>query len=144
MRAIRLKRSSDDVTLTRASDGFTVEYAASTRHRTRAIFQQPGTLATGTGTFRFYVWEGFTIQRVHASVATDFAGSSIIVDVNVNGTTIFTTQANRPTITVNSHVATGTPTVTSVVAGDYFTVDIDQVGSIVPGNDLVVQIELIQ
>jgi len=79
---------------------------------------------------------------VRASVGSAPAGSSIIVDVNKNGVTIFTTQANRPTI-----VAAGTTdladaiNITSVAAGDKITVDIDQVGSTTPGSDLSVEIE---
>lgn len=62
-----------------------------------------------------------------------------------NGTTIFSTRSNRPTI------AAGTLTdladalnTTSLVQGDYVTVDIDQVGSTTPGSDLTVEIEYVE
>jgi len=66
-------------------------------------------------------------------------GADIIVDVNKNGTTIFTTQTNRPTIAASATSGTsGTPDVTSVADGDYLTFDIDQVGSTIPGADLLI------
>jgi len=69
-------------------------------------------------------------------------GASLIVDINKNGTTIFTTQANRPAIAVSGHYdESGTPNVTSFVKGDRVSVDIDQIGSSTPGgNDLLVTI----
>jgi len=66
------------------------------------------------------------------------------MDINKNGTTIFTTQANRPTIPI-SGFDSGRVTnmdVTALVDGDYFTADIDQIGSTVVGQDLLVFIEL--
>jgi hypothetical protein len=65
-----------------------------------------------------------------------------VIDVNKNGTTIFTTQASRPKIFAGQTlVSTSTPNVTELTTGDYLTVDIDQIGSLNPGADLSVQIE---
>jgi hypothetical protein len=54
---------------------------------------------------------------------------STVCDVNKNGVTIFTTQANRPTITsaqgANAVSQSGVIGVTSFVAGDYYTVQLD-------------------
>jgi len=63
------------------------------------------------------------------------------VDVNLNGTTIFGTQANRPTIAISgtTNKTTGM-SVTSWADGDYLTVDVDQVGSTAAGANLTVQI----
>ena len=65
----------------------------------------------------------------------------MIVDVNKNGVTIFSNQANRPTIaaatTTDDANAIDLP---NVAAGQYLTVDIDQVGSTTPGSDLSVTI----
>jgi hypothetical protein len=61
--------------------------------------------------------------------------------VNKNGTTIFTTQANRPTIAISGNTdESGVPDVTALADGDYLEVDIDQIGSTVAGSDLTVQI----
>ena len=106
-------------------------------------FSQGGTLTTGTGQFRWYNRTGATrtIQTVTASVGTQPTGASILVDVNKNGTTIFTTQSNRPTIAVSTNEdESGAPDVTSLAAGDYLTIDIDQIGSTVAGANLVVTV----
>ena len=108
-------------------------------------FSQGGTLTTGTGQFRWYNRTGATrtIQTVTASVGTQPTGASILVDVNKNGTTIFTTQSNRPTIAVSTNEdESGAPDVTSLAAGDYLTIDIDQIGSTIAGSNLVVTVVL--
>jgi hypothetical protein len=110
---------------------------------TEISFSIPGTLTTRTGTMRWYFDNNYTIDNVIATVGTAPTGASIIVDVNKNGTTIFTTQANRPTITASSFTdLTSTPNVTTVASGDYLTVDIDQIGSTIAGTDLVVRIKV--
>lgn len=72
---------------------------------------------------------GVTLSSVTAPV-----GSVARADVNkiVGGaqTTIFTTQGNRPTINAAATYSTVTaPDVTDFVAGDMFTIDMDNVGS---------------
>lgn len=94
-----------------------------------ALFKVPGTLTVVAGTTRLYNDTGltWTILSVRASVETAPSGGSVIVDVNKNGTTIFTTQANRPTITTGN-TTSGKVTnanITSVADGDFMTVDID-------------------
>lgn len=105
-------------------------------------FAKPGTLSTQTGASRWYPPYNISIVDVSASVGTAPTGSSLIVDVNKNGSTIFTTQSNRPTIAVSTVFdVSGTPNVTSLTGDtDYLTVDIDQVGSTTAGADLVVQV----
>ena len=103
-----------------------------------------GTLALAVGTFRLYNDSGntWTIQNVRASVGTAPTGASVIIDINVDGTTIFSTQANRPTIAVSTNTSglVSNMNTTTVANGSYLTVDIDQVGSTVAGSDLTVQI----
>jgi hypothetical protein len=106
-------------------------------------FSIPGTLTVGTGMARLYFPRACTIINVIASVGTAPTGASVIFDVNKNGTTIFTTQGNRPTITASAFVDTSSvPDVTSIAAGDYLTVDLDQIGSTVAGADATVSIEV--
>lgn len=70
-------------------------------------------------------------------------GSSLIFDVNKNGTTIFTTQGNRPTIASSGNSSSAAiPDVTTLTTGDYLTVDIDQIGATVPGANLTVIVVL--
>lgn len=107
-------------------------------------FSFPGTVSTVVGGGRYYNDSGrtLTIMSVRSAVGTAPTGQSLICDVNKNGTTIFTTQANRPTI-----AAAGTTSgkitnmdVTTLADGDYLSVDVDQVGSGVAGSDLVVTV----
>lgn len=106
-----------------------------------ASFNVSGTLTVGTGVARFYLPFACTILNVIVSVGTAPTGAAVIVDVNKNGITIFTTQANRPTIAVSTNADTSSvPDVTAMAVNDYFTVDIDQIGSTVAGANLVVQI----
>lgn len=109
------------------------------------IFTVPSTLNTGVSKARFYAPIGFTVSNVRVSVGTAPTGSSIVVDVLKNGSTIFTTSGNRPTINVGSFVDNSSvPDYPAgvLVAGDYLTISIVQVGSSVAGSDLTVQIEL--
>jgi hypothetical protein len=106
-------------------------------------FSQTGAVTVKAGTLRWYNRTGQTlsITGVLISVGTAPTGASILVDVNVNGTTIFTTQGNRPSIAIAGFVSTvAVPAVTTIANGSYLTVDIDQIGSTVAGADLVVQV----
>lgn len=106
------------------------------------VFTVPGTLSVGSGRARFYIPGPITLDNVRVSVGTAPTGSSIIVDVNKNGTTVFSQQGSRPQIFPNQTVvATSTPNITEFTTGDYISVDVDQIGSLNPGGDLSVQIE---
>lgn len=103
-------------------------------------FGVPGTLTTQNGKSRFYLPWAAVLVAVTASVNTAPTGASVIVDVNKNGTTVFTTQSNRPTIAASGFYSglVTNPDVTSFAAGDYCTIDVDQIGSTVAGADLTV------
>ena len=105
-------------------------------------FFKTGTLAVVAGTQRLPIDGTYSIVGTRLTVGTAPTGASLIVDINKNGTTIYTTQANRPTITAaaNAGGPGATPDVTTLAAGDYLTVDIDQVGSSVAGADLTVSV----
>ena len=84
------------------------------------------------------------IKSIRAMIATAPTGAAIIIDINKNGTTIFTTQGNRPTIAISAFDS-GEVTnmdITSLAKGDYLTLDIDQIGSSAAGKDLVVILEI--
>lgn len=117
--------------------------------RTRAYpFSYAGTIAVLTGTQRLYNDSGgtWTIRSVRANLGTAPTGSSVIVDVKVNGATIFTTQANRPAIAsgTNTSGKVTNMNVTSVADGSYLTIDVAQVGSTTAGADLTVQLEVLE
>lgn len=103
-------------------------------------FNKAGPLTAGyVGITRFPFPFAATILGVTLTVNTAPTGASIIVDVNKNGTTIFTTQGNRPTIAASSFSTASEATgfsISSIAAGDYITFDIDQVGSTIAGSDL--------
>ena len=93
---------------------------------------------------RFRVPFACTIRAM--TVATDVAptGASLIFDVNKNGTTLFTTQANRPTIVASGVSASvALPNVTTLALGDVITVDCDQVGSSVASTGFTIAISVL-
>ena len=106
------------------------------------IFSMDDVLVTKIGQARFYPPYDIIITDVRISVGTAPTGATIEVDVNKNGTTIFTTQSNRPIIATSGFFdLSGTPDITAYTADtDYISVDIDQVGSTIAGKDLVVTI----
>ncbi|MDX1408171.1 MAG: right-handed parallel beta-helix repeat-containing protein, partial [Saprospiraceae bacterium] len=106
-------------------------------------FWQSGDLTTGTGVFILPFDFAAQLVSVRLGVGTSPTGDDLIVDVNKNGTTMFTTQANRPTVPdgdADGVGASATPDVTAIAAGDYLSVDIDQIGSTTPGSNLTVVI----
>lgn len=105
-----------------------------------------GTLSVAAGGLGFRAPIALEIQHARLSVSTAPTGADLIVDINKNGTTMFTTQANRPRIAAGAYTesATTAPDVVSVAAGDRLTVDIDQVGSTVAGSNLVVVLYCLQ
>ncbi|MEV8636870.1 hypothetical protein AB0395_35030 [Streptosporangium sp. NPDC051023] len=107
-------------------------------------FSASGTLAVMIGSYRLYNDTGnaLTIKAVRASVGTAPTGAPILVDINVDGSTIFATQANRPTIAIGTNTSgkVTAMSTTSIADGSYFSVDVDQVGSVVAGANLTVQV----
>jgi hypothetical protein len=104
----------------------------------------PGNLAVGAGKFRVYNDCGttLTVKYARISVNTNPTGADIIADFNISNTTIFTTQTNRPRITAGTSTS-GRVSNMDVVAfpnGAWWTVDIDQIGSSVPGADYTAQL----
>jgi len=66
------------------------------------------------------------------SITAGSGGTSDIIDINKNGTTIYTTQANRPTLLQGDTglwTEAGEPEVTNLVPGDVITVDVDQIST---------------
>ena len=112
---------------------------------TRVIgFVFPSGLFVQTGDIKIHSpWNG-AIDYVLVTVAGSPTGDDILVDINKNGTTIFTTQGNRPTILDGAtDDLSSTPDITSLAFNDVLTCDIDQVGSTYGGDNLVVQVRII-
>ena len=98
-----------------------------------------GDLNTTTGKQAIRMPFAGKISYVTAALITAPAGASAIIDLNKNGTTMYTTQGNRPTIAAGSTYVTATlPDVLTWAAGDILQLEVDQKGSSTAGSDLSV------
>ena len=89
--------------------------------------EMPETTGTNNAYFPFAVATALTITEVYLMVGVaPGSGKTLTVDVNKNGTTIFTTQSNRPSIADTATEDTsGVPEVTALAKNDKITVDVD-------------------
>lgn len=133
--------------LTKGASGTVLQAGATTLAYATLLspitFTKTGTVAVGTGATRWYNDTGgaLTLVSVRAAVGTAPTGATLIVDVNNNGTTVYGTQTNRPTIAISGNTAEGgAMSDTTIADGEYLTVDVDQVGSTVAGADLTITI----
>lgn len=112
--------------------------------RPTLIWSVAETLSTGVNlSYAFIVPLTLTLVKAYAYVKTAPTGADLIVDINKNGTSIWSaTPANR--LTVGDGSQTGSQTVfdtTSVVENDILTIDIDQIGNILAGAGLTVELK---
>ncbi len=113
--------------------------------RTVITFVLAGTAVTGAIPFRFKAMFAFTIvaQVMTADTAPTGGTPSLRGDFHKNGTTINTTQTNRPEIASAANSGSeSTPNVTAVAVGDIITAEIDDVGSTTPGANVVLELEI--
>ncbi len=110
-------------------------------------FSIQGTIVAGSSVLPPIIFpHGGTIIRVDAVVGTAPTGSALRIDLEKNATANSVFGANDyveiaiAALSGNSTDIDGTHGV--LAAGDYLTVDIDQVGSTVAGADLSVSIEM--
>jgi hypothetical protein len=108
------------------------------------IFSHGGNLVVQVGGHPLPITDGtFAIESIAARLGVAPTGSSAILDVNKNGTSVFVSAGDRPTIIDGGTVATvGSWNNVTYTTGDYLSIDIDQVGSAVTGANLVVVIRL--
>lgn len=116
--------------------------ATTTHTSLLAVWAHPDTLSVRTGEGLFYFPVAATLIGVSVTANGAPIGADIVVDVNKNDSTIFTTQANRPVIPDGLNVSGETTNIDdpAVDTGDYLSVDIDQVGSTFPGANLTVTV----
>lgn len=95
-------------------------------------------LTTGTAKITFRMPYAFTVTTVRASVNTAPTGSTIIVDINEAGASILGTKLSIDASEKTSTTAASAATITDASLADdaEMTIDIDQVGSTVPGKGL--------
>ena len=109
------------------------------------VWSVEGAVAPASLPLEWSVPGPMTIDHVYLRCKDTPSGGSIIVDVNKNGSTIFSTQANRPKIAAGDKSgASGTPDVTSVTTNDYLTADVDEAGSIFAGTNLTIHVRCMQ
>lgn len=141
--AVHTEVDEQTVILETGSKGATGANGADGIGYTIQTFTAPGTLTVYTGKSRWYAPTEFDIDAITVSCGTAPVGSSIVVDININGASIFTNPANRPSIFENNFFASSVnPDNTLLLQNEYLTVDIDQVGSTTAGSDLVVVLKL--
>jgi hypothetical protein len=105
-------------------------------------FTKEGTVELETGVLRIYNRTGRkrTLYGVYLNTTSPPVGGDLIVDVNINGTSIFEAQ-NRPRIVSGQMSGYSTALQTfEWDANQYITVDIDQAGGTYGGDNLVVTI----
>lgn len=104
----------------------------------------PDALTTGQKKMRFLAPCDMKLTSVKVVVDTAPTGANLIVDIHTGtagGTTIFTTQANRPTISAGNKTGTDfIPDITDIAEDTEFSLYIDQIGSTVAGSDLTVEL----
>lgn len=132
---ITLSNDTDDITINATSGG------TDTNSRFFTFVLHRGENAT-TGinkTNKLIVDKAYTINKVYAYATTAPTGSALIFDINLNGSTIWSTQANRIQIATGANYGTQTSfNSTALVEGDVLSIDIDQIGSIIAGSDITV------
>ena len=80
-----------------------------------------------------------TLLKVYIYAKIAPTGSDLIIDINKNGTTLWSAQSNRPKLTDGSNSSTTiTFDTNTVIEGDLLTIDVDQVGNTIAGQDLTI------
>lgn len=90
-----------------------------------------------------------TIVAVTLFRGANGSGGTTTVDLNINGVTAYSTQANRPVVTSasgdNQVILATLPDVLAVIAGDYLSMDVDTIetgGGVTAPQDLSLVVEL--
>ena len=120
-----------------------------------------GALTVAAGTAQYPVPFPCELVGVSLAIGTAPTGADVLVDVNKNGTTVFTDQAKRPKVVAGAttgsvanepalpagtnYIYTPYPTanpLATFAAGDKITVDVDTIGSGTAGSNLGVVLTL--
>jgi hypothetical protein len=88
-------------------------------------FRIAGAQTTGTNKFSFRMPEAGTYVSTAFELGTVNTGATFIMDANKNGTTLYTTQARRPTnaISGTGSSESATADITALAAGDVVSLD---------------------
>ena len=109
-----------------------------------AVSDETTNLTTGTNKVYFRMPYAGTLLAVKATVNTAPTGSTLICDINENGTSVLGTKLSIDASEKTSDTAASAATITdSALANDAeITIDIDQVGSTVAGLGLKVYLKV--
>lgn len=97
-------------------------------------------LTAGTARETFRVERAFTLSEVRASLTTAATGSTVIVNINLNGVSVLGTKLSIDASELTSVTAASAATIvtTAIPSDGQITIDIDQVGATTPGTGLKV------
>ena len=97
-------------------------------------------LVVNTKAAAFTIRETIHNIEIFLDVDTAPTGSTIIVDITVGGTTIFSA---KPVIAISAFASSGTYvlTTTTLTDGDRIVIKIDQIGSTIAGKNLITTIK---
>jgi hypothetical protein len=97
------------------------------------VFVVPGTVAEGTrASIVIPAYGNGNIVKVRTTCDVAASSGTYIFDLNKNGTTVYTTQDNRPQRVAGDGAGLVTHTLPDIVAfvdGDLFVVDVDAIGA---------------
>lgn len=111
------------------------------------VFHVDGALALATGVSEsLIVTAAGLIQKVYAYVKDPGSANSTTIDIHKNSVTIFTVQANRPSIDWNDvdQLASAVPDVQAVAENDILTLDIDAIATDAAGLTVVIALDTSQ
>lgn len=84
------------------------------------------------------------VRKVELSAGTAPTGAALVVDVKINGTSVFAAAGDRAKINASASTGSGVPNKTGdaieVLPGQYVTAEVTQIGSTVAGSDLAVRV----
>lgn len=133
-------RPTDDLVVNRGSANFRV--AAPPVVLGYALSDETTALTTGTSIVTDRAPFAITLTEVRISVTTAPTGSTIIVDINVNGSTILSTKLSIDASEKTSTTATTAAVISSasLADDDEISFDIDQIGSGTAGAGLKIKL----
>jgi len=137
--AINIKQPGDTITAADIND-LQDQISSLSAGGANPAFFLSGNMYVATGIQYRLMAKAGTIERVYAHIITAPAGADLQIDINLNGVTIFSSPfaiADGANSANSAALA-----VTTITAGDYFSLDIDQIGSGTAGADLMVTIKL--
>jgi hypothetical protein len=132
LRKLNQKGDENSSSLTTAIDGLSLTGFC-------VVLGGDAEVATNVIPSRLYMPFGGTITKIIAYAKTAPTRANLIIDFNKNGTSIL--DASKITIAASGNTVTVTSFATaSFSVNDYFTIDIDQIGSSVAGADITLSV----